>query len=570
MKGQAEGDRRPGKIEYYFHGIRLAFVLLLFLKLAVSGGGKGPYLVQAPDYYWRLAASIFLYAGIFALSTFGYHTGGVYRGAVSVLDLLATATVFFWTDTHDGYGLILFQMFLGWTAVRHRLPGTMAALVLVTAIYGFNLLPILKGSVLHGLWFIHDALIFAVIGIFAYSFARIAREESSGRRKNELLVKELKLSFQQQAAASAELERTNMQIKQHAVALEQSRRELLQRNQELQLLAEIFRVMGTTLEIKELLQRALSKTVELLGGNRGSIMLLDQETQELRIDVGVNLSLKLVDRLRLKIGEGVAGRVAKTGEAVIIQDVRNSREFVRFLDQEDVASGMMSAPLRVNGAIQGVINIDACGVRSFGQSELDFLVLIAAQLSIAMEKAFLYQQVKLQAITDGQTGLYNLRHLRQRLREEFSKARRQMVPLSFLMVDIDRFKDYNDRYGHPQGDLLLQRVAQLLRDNVREEDIVARYGGEEFAAILPAISAYDAARLAERLRSLAEATLGELDKDGYGHGITLSIGVATFPDNANSAEMLIREADDALYAAKRGGRNRVSTAFHPEGATKSG
>ncbi|MCL4517293.1 MAG: sensor domain-containing diguanylate cyclase [Firmicutes bacterium] len=569
MKGQAEGDRRPGKIEYYFHAIRLAFVLLLFLKLAVSGG-KGPNAGFAPDYYGHLAASIFLYAGIFALSTFGHHRGGIYRSAVPVLDLLVTATVFFWTDTNDGYGLILFQMFLGWTAVQHRLPGTMAALVLVTAIYGLNFLPILKGSVLHGFWFIHDALIFAVIGVFAYSFARIAREESSGRRKNELLVKELKLSFQQQAAASAELERTNMQIKQHAVALEQSRRELLQRNQELQLLAEIFRVMGTTLEIKELLQRALSKTVELLGGNRGSIMLLDQETQELRIDVGVNLSLKLVDRLRLKIGEGVAGRVAKTGEAVIIQDVRNSREFVRFLDQEDVASGMMSAPLRVNGAIQGVINIDACGERSFGQSELDFLVLIAAQLSIAMEKAFLYQQVKLQAITDGQTGLYNLRHLRQRLREEFSKARRQMVPLSFLMVDIDRFKDYNDRYGHPQGDLLLQRVAQLLRDNVREEDIVARYGGEEFAAILPAISAYDAARLAERLRSLAEATLGELDKDGYGHGITLSIGVATFPDNANSAEMLIREADDALYAAKRGGRNRVSTAFHPEGATKSG
>lgn len=569
MRGLAERTGRPGNIEIYFHGLRLVFVLLLFLKLAAPGG-KILHLELVPEDYGRLAASILLYLGIFALSMFKKGGGRIYRGAVTALDLLVTAVVFYWTDTHDGYGLILFQMFIGWAAVQHRLPGTIAAVTFVMAIYSLSFLPILGRSAAYGLWFVHDTLIFVVIFVFAYSFARTAREESTGRRKNELLLKELKVSFQQQAAASAELERTNMQIKQHAVALEQSRRELLQRNQELRLLAEIFKVMGTTLELKDLLQQALAKTVELLRGNRGSIMLIDQESQELRIDVGVNLSLKLVDRLRLRVGEGIAGRVAKTGEAIIVEDVQNSPDFVRVLEQEDLACSMMSAPLRVNGVIRGVINIDACGEERFGQADLDFLVLIAAQLSMAMEKAFLYEQVKLQAITDGQTGLYNLRHLRQRLREEFSKAKRQMTPLSFLMVDIDRFKDYNDRYGHPQGDLLLQKVAQLLHDNVREGDIVARYGGEEFAAILPGASRYDAARLAERLRSLAESNLGELDKEGYGHGITLSIGVATFPDNASSAEMLIREADGALYAAKRSGRNKVSVAFQSEGFTKSG
>ncbi len=307
MRGLAERTGRPGNIEIYFHGLRLVFVLLLFLKLAAPGG-KILHLELVPEYYGRLAASILLYLGIFALSMFKKGGGRIPRGAVTALDLLVTAVVFYWTDTHDGYGLILFQMFIGWAAVQHRLPGTIAAVTFVMAIYSLSFLPILGRSAAYGLWFVHDTLIFVVTFVFAYSFARTAREESTGRRKNELLLKELKVSFQQQAAASAELERTNMQIKQHAVALEQSRRELLQRNQELRLLAEIFKVMGTTLELKDLLQQALAKTVELLRGNRGSIMLIDQESQELRIDVGVNLSLKLVDRLRLRVGEGIAGR----------------------------------------------------------------------------------------------------------------------------------------------------------------------------------------------------------------------------------------------------------------------
>jgi len=160
------------------------------------------------------------------------------------------------------------------------------------------------------------------------------------------------------------------------------------------------------------------------------------------------------------------------------------------------------------------------------------------------------------AVTDGLTGLYNHRHFHERLTLEVERSQRSGLPLSLLMLDVDHFKQFNDTYGHPSGDEVLRQLARVLGDTRRANDVVARYGGEEFAVILVDTPKFTAAKVAERVReriydndfSEAAPRAGRL---------SVSIGVATFPDDGGDAEALVRSADTALYAAKRAGRNRV-------------
>ncbi|MFW6164149.1 MAG: GGDEF domain-containing protein, partial [Planctomycetota bacterium] len=174
------------------------------------------------------------------------------------------------------------------------------------------------------------------------------------------------------------------------------------------------------------------------------------------------------------------------------------------------------------------------------------------------------------ALHDGLTNLYNHRHFVATLDTEIEKARKIDAPVSLIMADIDNFKRYNDTHGHPRGDVLLRQVAKILLENTRQRDIVARYGGEEFVIILPVTGRYGARRVAETIRAQIEQHPfhGE-DQSGP---ITVTLGVAVFPQDAATAEELIQQADDALYRGKDEGKNRVCwssppTADSPQPAT---
>lgn len=161
------------------------------------------------------------------------------------------------------------------------------------------------------------------------------------------------------------------------------------------------------------------------------------------------------------------------------------------------------------------------------------------------------------AVTDGLTGLYNHRHLHERLALEIERSARNGLPLSLLMIDLDHFKAYNDRHGHPTGDELLRQLARIMGDGRRANDFVARYGGEEFAIVLVDTPKFTAAQVAERLRArVAEYHFEHREQQPGGH-VSISIGVSSFPDDAVEAEALVRTADDALYRAKNEGRDRV-------------
>ncbi|MBT8493298.1 MAG: diguanylate cyclase [Deltaproteobacteria bacterium] len=160
------------------------------------------------------------------------------------------------------------------------------------------------------------------------------------------------------------------------------------------------------------------------------------------------------------------------------------------------------------------------------------------------------------AVTDGLTNLYNHRHFHERLALEVERSLRNGLPLALLMIDVDHFKAFNDRHGHPAGDDCLRQLSRIMSDGRRANDFVARYGGEEFAIVLVDTSKLTAAQLAERLRETVEQT--DFVAPGKGsESMTISIGVAAFPDDASNAEALVRAADAALYQAKDGGRNCV-------------
>jgi len=161
------------------------------------------------------------------------------------------------------------------------------------------------------------------------------------------------------------------------------------------------------------------------------------------------------------------------------------------------------------------------------------------------------KKLKKLAVTDGLTDLFNYRAFQHRLHLEIERSKRFTLPLSLLMLDIDHFKQYNDKFGHPAGDRLLKEFADLLRNHVREVDCPARYGGEEFVLILPGTVKKSALIVAEKIRVLVETA------DFSGSHITVSIGVASFPEDTDAKDSLITLADQALYQAKEAGRNRI-------------
>ncbi len=178
----------------------------------------------------------------------------------------------------------------------------------------------------------------------------------------------------------------------------------------------------------------------------------------------------------------------------------------------------------------------------------------------ALERNRLLKKIRELALRDALTGLYNLRELQRFLEYEMIKSRRYNHPFSLLMIDIDHFKEVNDHYGHRVGDDILHQVAQSLMQNVRGCDLAARYGGDEFTLVLPETPARQACMGADRLRKTVEAlSIQAVDKEGNSEQITItiSVGVAEYPYDANSAEMLVELADTALYQAKHQGCNRV-------------
>jgi diguanylate cyclase (GGDEF)-like protein len=221
----------------------------------------------------------------------------------------------------------------------------------------------------------------------------------------------------------------------------------------------------------------------------------------------------------------------------------------------------ISYPIIINGRKVGLLNLtDKQGGGAYDQVDLSLLGIIAPQVALALERAEWQEkatQFQLMSITDPLTGLPNRRYLEERLAEEVNRSKRYDHQMSFLMIDIDDFKVYNDRNGHQAGDEALEMTAHALKVALRSADVAARYGGEEFCILLPQTSLAEARVIAERVREKIEATAYPHARSQPLGAVTISTGISTLSKTVDTAEQMIWAADRALYEAKDEGKNRI-------------
>ena len=228
----------------------------------------------------------------------------------------------------------------------------------------------------------------------------------------------------------------------------------------------------------------------------------------------------------------------------------------------------LAAPIARDGeshVLHGLVAVAREGA-PFGEEERELVASLARQTGISLENVELHDQVKRQAVTDELTGLFNFGRFQEVITNEAAAAVRFEQPLGLVLLDIDDFKQVNDTYGHPQGDVVLREVARILRESSREIDEPARYGGEEMAVALPQTELEGAYVIAERIRVAVDALrIPRLDGSGE-IGVTVSCGVAA--SEAGDKEALIAAAAAALYRAKRAGKNRTERAIESTPATR--
>jgi len=305
----------------------------------------------------------------------------------------------------------------------------------------------------------------------------------------------------------------------------------------------------------------VSNSQELLQAERASLMIFDETANELVLKAANGLPTDPASVSAVRVGEGVSGEVIDTGKPVMVTDLRIAGRKAAPPERRYKTNSFISYPIMIGGRKVGVLNVtDKSGGGVYDEVDLSLLEIIGPQVALALERAEWQERAtefQLMSITDSLTGLPNRRYLEERLAEELNRSKRYDYPMSFLMIDIDDFKAYNDKNGHQAGDVALQITAHCLKGALRAVDIASRYGGEEFCILLPQTGISEAGVIADRIRhrvSTTEFPHGKAQPLGQ---VTISVGVSTFTKNVDTSENIIAAADRALYQAKSMGKDRV-------------
>ena len=287
--------------------------------------------------------------------------------------------------------------------------------------------------------------------------------------------------------------------------------------------------------------------------DRVLLYLVDTEKQELNL---VRSKRKnATSQVKAKKGDVFDRWVLKHRMPLIAEDIHKDFRFSPKKEIDQDTGSLISAPLTTEHKILGILRIDSTFAHKFNQSDIRFLDIIGDLSAVCLQNAFLYKKVQDLAIHDSLTSLYVHKYFKERLTNEAKRSLRSDSDLSLLMLDLDKFKDYNDKYGHNAGDLVLKHVASIVASFLGPGDIAARYGGEEFSVLLANADKASAGKIAENIKKKISQTPLVLRREKT--KITVSIGVATLPTEAKTPEDLLSRADTRLYKAKENGRNRV-------------
>jgi diguanylate cyclase (GGDEF)-like protein len=341
-------------------------------------------------------------------------------------------------------------------------------------------------------------------------------------------------------------------------ALEKANEELETRLSEIFFTHEFFKALTSFTSVDDVTSLVVDGANGILGAEISSVYLLDTANWVLRFATAQGRPRDyFVDEV--PVDTTILGRAHRDGLAVET-DAHATPGSVGWTREPDDVKSHAAVSLRSGEHVVGVLVIGSSTPRELTAAELDRLQVIGNQSSLALQNALLHGELERLSVTDRLTELYNHGYFQQRLEEEIGRAERFGHVLSLIMIDIDDFKAFNDTYGHPRGDRVLRSVSDAITRTLREIDFAARYGGEEFVVVLPETDVEGARAVAERIRVEVESL--SFTSIGVDASIrkTISVGVATFPTHAHGGAPLIVAADQAMYAAKRSGKNAVVVA----------
>lgn len=363
-------------------------------------------------------------------------------------------------------------------------------------------------------------------------------------------------------SVNKELEDIEEQTNVLGVELEHSRQQNFSLKQKLQRytsLKSLTETLSSTLSFNETVSLITGEAFRIIDkANVSLLYLVDREKQELNL-----VNTKIPDphyEVKFKRGDIFDNWVLRQRTPLLVDDTKKDFRF----DVQDTqaketrgARSLICAPLISEHKLLGILRLDNTSQKVYDSDDLRLLDIVSHLSAVAIENVLLYQKMQKLAITDGLTGLFVHRYFQERFEQEISRALWTNSQFAFLMIDIDNFKNYNDRYGHIAGDIVLKQIAKLISSGVNPGDMVARYGGEEFGVLLVNTHKTEALKVAYAIREKIEKEEFILRRE-----ITkarISGGIAFFPEQGKTKEILIQKADQALYQAKAQGKNRICT-----------
>jgi diguanylate cyclase (GGDEF)-like protein len=331
-------------------------------------------------------------------------------------------------------------------------------------------------------------------------------------------------------------------------------------SQELTIFHDVAKALTSSLNLDSILQTIMEKMAEYFRPDTWSLLMVDEEKDELYFAIAVGAASDVLTKARLKVGEGLAGWVARHGQPLIVPDVKADPRFSSRLDEltQLKTQSVICVPLRSKHRVLGVIQLVNANV-GLTENEMFFLQALSDYAAIAIENARSVEKIQELTITDDCTGLFNARHLYKTLETEVYRSARFGYQFSVIFIDLDHFKQVNDTHGHLVGSRLLAEIGYLIKAQLRLIDFAFRYGGDEFVVLLPQTSKDQAVVVARRLQeSLRAGTF--CTEQGLNLSVRASMGLATFPHDAQTPHDIIRQADEMMYVVKNTTRDNIGVA----------